>query len=390
MVDSLLIFDTHPVQYRVPVWQAIEALKPGRIRVIYASDCSVRGYRDNEFGERVVWDEPLLEGYSFSILNCVNGEPLTGWNSLTGEGVREEIDKFSPSAILLTGFNYKYDFIAYKEALLRKIPIWIRCECQDEAFVRSNIKSFIRFGFYSLLYSPIKKFFYIGELNRLHYIKHGAYPQKLRAASYCTVDKFKALDHNSKSRLRSQARSKAGIKESDLVIGFSGKFITKKNPCILYKMLNNMPSSILQRLAFYFIGSGELEGKLKSLGQNTLKEFGIKSHFTGFVNQSQLTQHYLAIDILVLPSQRMGETWGLVANEALQAGCGVIVSDAVGCSVDFGSWDRVKVFKENNADELAKCIVELSHYSRDFDWAKERIGNYSVDAVAVSIANELA
>jgi len=30
---------------------------------------------------------------------------------------------------------------------------------------------------------------------------------------------------------------------------------------------------------------------------------------------------------MVLPSRRAGETWGLVVNEALQAGCAVIVSE---------------------------------------------------------------
>jgi hypothetical protein len=41
-----------------------------------------------------------------------------------------------------------------------------------------------------------------------------------------------------------------------------------------------------------------------------------------------------------------GRDWGLVANEALQAGCGVVVSSAVGCSIDFKNLDRFAVFEE--------------------------------------------
>ena len=90
--------------------------------------------------------------------------------------------------------------------------------------------------------------------------------------------------------------------------------------------------------------SGPLEPEMKVLSDEADKKYGVKSFYSGFINQSQLAGHYLAMDIMVLPSRRMGETWGLVANEAMQAGCGVIVSDAVGCSEDFKSWERFRVF----------------------------------------------
>ena len=39
-------------------------------------------------------------------------------------------------------------------------------------------------------------------------------------------------------------------------------------------------------------------------------------HFTGFLNQSQMVDAYVASDCLVLPSDGR-ETWGLVVNEAM-------------------------------------------------------------------------
>jgi hypothetical protein len=93
---KLLVFDSHPVQYRVPVWQLMERYNPGCLYVVYASDCSVRGHTDKEFGKKVAWDEPMLTGYSNTILNCEKGEPLSSWGSLTGKGVQEMIDKIKP------------------------------------------------------------------------------------------------------------------------------------------------------------------------------------------------------------------------------------------------------------------------------------------------------
>ena len=95
------------------------------------------------------------------------------------------------------------------------------------------------------------------------------------------------------------------------------------------------------------------------------------------------------MDILALPSRRMGETWGLVANESMQAGCGVIVSDAVGSGEDFKTWERFRVFKEANAPAFAKCVVDLAQFPRDFNWAQKKLEIYSLQATAQSLIDEL-
>ena len=122
------------------------------------------------------------------------------------------------------------------------------------------------------------------------------------------------------------------------------------------------------------VGSGEMEAELRTNGQAAI--------FTGFVNQSELADYYLAADIVVLPSRRMGETWGLVVNEALQAGCAVVVSDAVGCAEEFNTWERVRVFPAGDAVQLAQHIISLSRLPRDFDWCRPRLGEYSIESVA--------
>ena len=49
-MSKLIVFDSHPVQYRVPIWKSIEKNNPGTIHVVYASDCSVKGHVDSGFG----------------------------------------------------------------------------------------------------------------------------------------------------------------------------------------------------------------------------------------------------------------------------------------------------------------------------------------------------
>ncbi len=382
------MFDSHPVQYRVPVWQHFEKIYPGRIHVVYASDSSVRGYEDKGFGQNIAWDDPMLSGYDYTILNCENG-PMESWGSLTGEGVREVLDKLEPSAVLLVGLNYKYDLLAYFHTVKKGIPVWLRCETQDFAVSRSRTKALVRSLIYRLAYLALNRVFYIGELNKKHYLHHGVSSSILRPARYGTFDRFASMTWVEKEQLRANARDHAGISEDSFVVGFSGKFIEKKNPKILFQMLDFLPKELRKKTHLYFMGSGRMENELKGLASEVLDKYGVNTFFPGFVNQSQLPPHYLAMDIMVLPSRRMGETWGLVSNEAMQAGCGVIVSDAAGCGQDFKNLERFRIFKGADPAALASAVMELSAYQRDFDWARTHLEDYSIAATTHALANEL-
>jgi glycosyltransferase involved in cell wall biosynthesis len=373
----------------VPLWQLLEKHRPGCLHVVYGTDRSIRGYADKDFGQNIVWDDPMLAGYEYTILNCETGGPLLDWGTLTGEGVKETIEKIKPDAVLLVGLNYKYDIVAYVQAWRKGIPVWLRCETQDFAMPRSPGKALFRSMIYRSAYIAMQKIFYIGELNKKHYLDHGVPESKLRPARYGTVDRFASMRDEEKEQKRNQRRREAGISDSNIVIGFSGKFIKKKNPQILYQMLEFLPEDLRRRIYLYFMGSGILENELKDLAQQSLKNYGIKSYFSGFINQSQLAGHYLAMDIMVLPSRRMGETWGLVANEAMQGGCSVIVSDAVGSGEDFKTWERFRVFKEPDPAELAKNVIQLAQFPRDFNWAKQNLEMYSLQTTAEALADEL-
>jgi glycosyltransferase involved in cell wall biosynthesis len=56
-------------------------------------------------------------------------------------------------------------------------------------------------------------------------------------------------------------------------------------------------------------------------------------YFIGFVNQTELYRYYMSADFFVLPSG-YGETWGLVANEAMNYALPLLISDEVGCTPD--------------------------------------------------------
>ena len=387
---TLLIFETHPIQYRAPVYSRLAALLPGAIHVAYASDFSVRGGRDPGFGQSFAWDSDLLEGYSSIILHGNSNPPPWRWGQLNGCGVSQLIQRLQPSAVLLNSLSYRYDWTAYTSALRYRIPVWMRCETQDLAFPRSFFKNILRYCAYRAAYSGICRAFAIGELNRQHWIRHGLPPSRISYARYCTPDRVRPLLPADRLQRRQRLRRSLGLHPEQLLVGFFGKLIPQKDPDLLLQAASLLPHDLRTRLAYVFVGSGELQHQLEQQAQRLRSSLAVPSHFAGFVNQSELVDWYLAADILVLPSRQAGETWGLVANEALQAGCGVVVSEAVGSSVDFGSLERVRTIPVGSANALAAALVQLAPYSRDFDWAVPALSRYSIEAAAQSLANAIA
>jgi glycosyltransferase involved in cell wall biosynthesis len=384
---SLLIIETHPVQYRIPIYARLDELLPGAVHVVFASDYSLRGGYDPGFSSRISWDTPLLDGYNYTILRSDILRAPRNWNDLHGDGLLDVIKKLRPSAILLNSLNFRYDFAAYIYGLILGIPVWMRCETQDRAFPRKKLKSAIRWLYYRTLYLGISKAFPIGVLNRRHWLRHGLHPSKMTNVNYCTPDNYVGLTQDVLLSRRDGLRKRLGLRSDSILVIFVGKLIPKKDPSLIFKAVEILPSSLHRKIALVFVGSGELQDDLMCHSQDACQDISV--HFAGFVNQSELPDWYLAADILVLPSRQAGETWGLVANEALQAGCGVIVSEAVGCSADFGDWERFRTIPVGSAAALALAIHDLAAYPRSFSWATEQLIQYSIETAAQTLASAI-
>jgi glycosyltransferase involved in cell wall biosynthesis len=380
----IFILDSHPVQYKAPIYQRLQQIRPDSFRVIYATDSTMRGHHDRDFQTVVTWDLPLLEGYNHTVLHNEDGTPFEGFRSLTGRGVFDLLRRERPSAVLISQFAYAYDLMTYVSCLLLRIPIWIRHETQDEAFSRPAWKTVLRWIFYRLAYGGVDHAFYIGALNRAHLLRHGLAERRLSRAPYCTPIRA-GISPALQSQWRADLRQRLGINPDETLLLFSGKFIGKKNPLLIFDALRLFSHAEREHFQLVFVGSGPLEAELRARAA----EFPGRVHFAGFVNQSEIAQYYAAADILLLPSRREGETWGLVVNEALQAGCGVVMSRAVGCHPEFGTWERVRVIAEGDAVACSAALRKLSLPPRSFDWCSEPMKAYSVEAAAEAIARQI-
>ena len=74
----LAILTTHPIQYQVPLWQALH--QDGRVpfEVWYLTDHGTRVSHDREFGKAFAWDVDTLRGYPFKFLDvAANATPAS-------------------------------------------------------------------------------------------------------------------------------------------------------------------------------------------------------------------------------------------------------------------------------------------------------------------------
>jgi glycosyltransferase involved in cell wall biosynthesis len=99
------------------------------------------------------------------------------------------------------------------------------------------------------------------------------------------------------------------------------QLIPRKQIDLVVAALASLPGATLT-----VAGSGPERGSLEQLAVR----FGVadRTRFLGSVPQADLPAVYAAADTLVLPSAE--EVWGLVVNEALAAGLGVVVSSTAG------------------------------------------------------------
>lgn len=158
--------------------------------------------------------------------------------------------------------------------------------------------------------------------------------------------------------------------ELGLLVNFGLEYLKPKrilNP----KFKNRYSVNSDYSIHLLFIGSGELEFKLKeyaekmgfkkdhSVNSDKFVNSGYGIHFVGFKNQTELPQYYAMADVFVLPSG-IGETWGLVVNEAMCFSLPIIVSDTVGCGSNLvKNGENGYIFKVGNINELTKYLMDL-------------------------------
>ncbi len=382
----LAVIDTHPIQYRAPVYRQLSKQLDIPITVIYGSDFSVVGYQDKEFGTKFAWDTDLLSGYSSKFLSSVKTGGAQCFEEVSAQGLGTALREIQPKAVLITGYNHRLYQAAFYQAWKWQTSILLRAETTDHAIQRSKIKSWIRDRTLSLIYQNCFKLLHVGQNSETHFQRLGVPDTKLIFSPYCVNTQSFQLEAADRKLLRNTTREQLNITNTEKVFLFSGKLSYRKGVDLILSAIAKLPEEIKNQLVVLFLGNGELKSQLENQAE-TLPN--TKVHFLGFQNQRQLSNYYHAADMLILPS-RYSETWGLVVNEALHHGLPCIVSQAVGSAPDLIKPGITgNIFETNSVDSLAKTIEDSLYLCNNSEIQKQcqlQVSNYSVQKAAEGIA----
>lgn len=386
----MVVVETHPIQYHAPVWRRLAEHHGVRVVVIYASDHSVRGYKDAEFGVSFAWDVDLLAGYTAIFLKHAPGEasqPAAGvW---AARGLGRALAKVRPDAVLLVGYSPGFHQVAWLQVIRSRLPLIFRGEVTDHAQVRSPAKGAVRDRVLRTAYRRCAQICYVGQRSLAHYQRLGVAPGKLSFSPYCVDDSVFRAGEEDRSHLRTRTRSELGIPAGASVLLFSGKLSERKDPEILLRAMTHLDVADPGPYVVIFLG----EGRLRAALEDQAAAIGAcRVRFVGFRNQREMSPFFHAADVLVLPS-RQSETWGLVVNEALAHGLPCVVSDAVGCAADLvESGLTGEVFPAGDVRALADSLTRVFKWRAGVstrEACRSRVAGYGVPAAAAGIAEAL-
>ena len=326
---------SHPIQYQAPLLRRIAQELDIDLTVFFCSDFSVRSYKDAGFGVEVEWDVPLLEGFQHEVLPALRdrGRP-TAFNPIS-MGITHRLvgTKDAPGfdVLWVHGYGTVNDLRAILTARALGIPVLVRAESWLSDRPRSWLKLVEKKIFFGVLQHLVSGVLAIGSRNRAYWEHYLGKDFPIFRMPYAVDNGYFQRLSLAAAEGRQSLREELGLEARRPVILFASKLQTRKHCGDLVAAYAKMSHRLGLDPEPYLVIVGDGEER-EALEQQAAATGFSSIRFCGFRNQSELPRFFDLCSVFVLPSRH--EAWGLIVNEAMNAGRAVIVSDDCGCQVD--------------------------------------------------------
>src|SRR6185437_12456766 len=287
------------------------------------------------------------------------------------------------------GYATLNSWIAMAAAKMSGIPVLLRTDSTLIDHPRGPVKLAVKNLFFRILRRFTFGVLSVGHRNAEYWRHHLGADIPVFSIPYAVDNAFFQERCRSASLTREQLRQQLGLEAGRPVLLFASKLLARKC-CIdlvnaYLELVKRSRSQDELRLLPYLliVGSGEqrplIESRLRQASEQDRE--GIR--MLGFRNQSELPSFYDLCDAFVLPS--IQEPWGLVVNEAMNAGKAIVVSDQVGCQPDLVTdGDNGVVFPARDlgalADALASVLADGTACRKMGEHSLQRIQAFSYEA----------
>jgi len=319
---KLIVLETHPVPYRVPLHRRLCQNKNLHANVFFCSDTSLKIENHEDFG-KVDW-ELNLEGINHKFLKnyCPFKQkvpPKCLWNF----EIVKELIKNRPDAILIYGYQSFTNKIAFIAARIFKIPIIFRDEIDFIDYSKPLAKKIKRF-ILPLIFKIPSAFLYSYTRSKDFYISNKI-PQKKLFFHPCAVDND-FFQRQAKNTSKEKSRSELEISKNSKVVLYVGRLDKRKHVMDIleaYEKINVKNKSLI------FVGGGKQKEEIENYTkENYLKNVKVIS----FVERKNLYKYYSSADLFVIPSDYDPSPKSM--NEAMNFSLPVITSENVGTAKD--------------------------------------------------------
>lgn len=351
---------THPVQYLSPWFRHIHIHAPMlEFSVVYATEATA-DQQGVGFGRAFEWDVPLREGYeSIVVRPPADGVSLDS-DRFMGINIPEVVDavrRLRPDVVLVSGWHSVTQVRAIVALRRSEIPLLYRGDTHLGSVSRRWPRLSRARARWMLRH--FSGFLAVGAHSR-DYLRAMGVSEPAIVSSPHAVDNVAFRTHAASARAhREEIRQAHGFSASERVVLFAGKLTAIKRPGDVIDAAQALDGG-----AVLFVGDGPERAALEAYARAR----GVHAVFTGFMNQRQIVDAYVAADALMMPGR---ETWGLVANEALACGLPVVMSTDVGAAPDLVAPGVCEAVAPADVPGFARALSGVIDHCRNMGGATE-------------------
>lgn len=357
---------SHPIQYQAPLFREIAARDDVELTVYFCDRRGAEAKSDPGFGNKFVWDVPLLKGYDYEFLS--DWSPLQDTTLLAGilnPGIISRLRNRNPDALWVHGYASLTNWLAFLASEAFDVPLVLRGESTLLDLPPWYLRN-VKYGALRVLFKLVDTFAAIGTRNSEFYESYGIEDERIFHAPYTVNNQFwrKRADCLPDQK---QLRAEEYVPVDRPVALFVGKLVERKRPAVLLQAFCRATEAAEASLVF--VGDGERRPALEREAKRRGRFDDII--FAGFQNQSRLPRYYKMADIFVLPSVQ--ENWGLVVNEAMNFELPVIATDAVGSTADLVDESNGCVVPADDSSAINRAVSTILNDER----LREEMGEVS-------------